>query len=278
MILYKYCSPERLDILQNCQVRFTQPNKFNDPFELLPSYTDKVSSEYAFMNWGEGIDKSYRELRMAGFNLPALDKFEESKNTSKEKILNRLSTDPYYANLMLWGSVYPLFSSIFVGVLCLTEKPNNLLMWSHYASSCKGFVIGFDTTNNWFNGNTGHNGLYTIQKVKYDDKRPSEKLDEAIFAKGKDWSYEEEWRIISAVHDCTQVSDGSDIFVKNFPMDSVVSLIIGCKMRSKDRIELLKQSKKFPNAELYRSYPDPRKYEMEIYPYDESYQLPTTLE
>src|SRR5438132_1768417 len=34
MRLYKYLSPERLDVLRNERVRFSQPNVFTDPFEL----------------------------------------------------------------------------------------------------------------------------------------------------------------------------------------------------------------------------------------------------
>ncbi|MYL96140.1 DUF2971 domain-containing protein, partial [Citrobacter werkmanii] len=30
------------------------------------------------------------------------------------------------------------------GVICLTPKPDNYLMWSHYAASHTGFCIGFD--------------------------------------------------------------------------------------------------------------------------------------
>ncbi len=33
MELFKYVIPERVDIFQNCQIRFTQPSEFNDPWE-----------------------------------------------------------------------------------------------------------------------------------------------------------------------------------------------------------------------------------------------------
>ena len=33
VIFYKYLPPERIDILQNRLIRFTQPNALNDPFE-----------------------------------------------------------------------------------------------------------------------------------------------------------------------------------------------------------------------------------------------------
>ena len=36
MILYKYVTADRIDVLEGGQIRFTQPDSFNDPFETLP--------------------------------------------------------------------------------------------------------------------------------------------------------------------------------------------------------------------------------------------------
>jgi hypothetical protein len=33
-----------------------------------------------------------------------------------------------------------------LGILCLTETPDNHLMWVHYAAGHAGFVVGFRTT------------------------------------------------------------------------------------------------------------------------------------
>ena len=42
MILYKYVPAERISILQDFLIRFTQPNAMNDPFEARPdSYMTK---------------------------------------------------------------------------------------------------------------------------------------------------------------------------------------------------------------------------------------------
>lgn len=37
MILYKYCAPERVDILESGKIGLTRPRSFNDPFELSPN-------------------------------------------------------------------------------------------------------------------------------------------------------------------------------------------------------------------------------------------------
>jgi hypothetical protein len=80
------------------------------------------------------------------------------------------------------------------GVFCATSRANNLLMWSHYASSCTGICFELSTAGgNW-------------QKVKYSSDRPKinlslqsdhlEMLDTSFLIKSADWAYEEEWRII----------------------------------------------------------------------------------
>ena len=38
MSLYKYVTPDRLDILKNLLIRFTQPTALNDPLELSDRY------------------------------------------------------------------------------------------------------------------------------------------------------------------------------------------------------------------------------------------------
>ena len=36
MILYKYCGPERVDVLDSGMIGLTRPRSFNDPFEFSP--------------------------------------------------------------------------------------------------------------------------------------------------------------------------------------------------------------------------------------------------
>ena len=38
MPIYKYVTEDRIDIIQNAHIRFTQTSEFNDPFELNPYF------------------------------------------------------------------------------------------------------------------------------------------------------------------------------------------------------------------------------------------------
>ena len=54
MVFYKYVSVERIDILQNRLIRFTQPNAMNDPFEAKPHFYKLGAEEFA-KNYAEAI-------------------------------------------------------------------------------------------------------------------------------------------------------------------------------------------------------------------------------
>ncbi len=95
MILYKYLTPERIDVLKNRKIRYTQPAAFNDPFE-------------SALGQREMVDRS---------------------------IVMR------YQDFM---------HARIVGILSLTKKRENLVMWAHYALSHQGFVIAFDSQNAFF--------------------------------------------------------------------------------------------------------------------------------
>ena len=83
------------------------------------------------------------------------------------------------------------------GISCFSERKDSQLMWSHYASSGKGFCLEFDTKKEPFQ---------KLLPVKYEDKPPLldfmkivslEKnylLRKLLCLKSSDWAYEKEWR------------------------------------------------------------------------------------
>jgi len=53
MTLFKYIRPERLDVIDNLEIRFTQPNALNDPFELHPPIDSIVAEADVLANLPE---------------------------------------------------------------------------------------------------------------------------------------------------------------------------------------------------------------------------------
>jgi hypothetical protein len=85
------------------------------------------------------------------------------------------------------------------GVACFTEKPDNLLMWSHYADGGRGMCLAFSTKEKLFekarkvtySGSIPSLNLESILSNEQDDS-----LIELYRTKSSHWSYEEEWRVI----------------------------------------------------------------------------------
>lgn len=82
-----------------------------------------------------------------------------------------------------------------LGILCLSENPFHILMWSHYASDHSGICIGFDSGKSIFKD---------AIKISYGADRPLIGLNSdpdlilknVFLKKSKHWEYENEWRII----------------------------------------------------------------------------------
>ena len=77
-------------------------------------------------------------------------------------------------------------------------------MWAHYADLARGFVVVLDDLERSFNGDK--TGSLNIPKpVVYADQfigmtfDPSTQ-DRLFFSKLSDWSYEREWRVVTALN------------------------------------------------------------------------------
>jgi hypothetical protein len=83
-----------------------------------------------------------------------------------------------------------------VGILCLTEHWNSMLMWSHYAKQHKGICVGFRRDIDIFR---------MALKIEYVSEfpvilRPQDDhntiLQKALLMKAECWKYETEWRVV----------------------------------------------------------------------------------
>lgn len=162
--LYKYCSISTenqlhrfIEILKG-RIYFSSPSKFNDPFEL----SAKVNISTSPLLYG----------------LTAREK-EEVQRTFRLRAPEAVSEE--------WREK--------IGILCLSEDPKNILMWSHYANNHSGICIGFNTEITPFN---------TAAAITYSDERPKAEfnsnpnrlIERVLLTKSQHWQYEKEWRAI----------------------------------------------------------------------------------
>ena len=153
-----------------------------------------------------------------------------------------------------------------VGILSLSKKWNNLLMWSHYGDSHKGFVLGFDRDDDFFAAEPGKTAL---KEVRYLKLRPvmllptqmneSEKLElmSAIhLTKHPDWKYEKEMRSIAKVEfaDETKIKGNNKICLFKFPKDCVKEIILGCEMESSNIQKIIKICQEnYPSVKIFKA-------------------------
>jgi Protein of unknown function (DUF2971) len=139
------------------------------------------------------------------------------------------------------------------GILCLTQRADNHLMWVNYAQNHTGFVIGFRTSSPFFQaGGTG------LRKVIYDFPPRGASDEDTCFYKAKDWKYEEEWRYVRTFgHSESRLADIDE--------NLIAEIIFGHSMEQGDISELvsnadaLLKTSRSASLAFFQSTPDPSK-------------------
>lgn len=132
------------------------------------------------------------------------------------------------------------------GVVCFTERPDNILMWAHYASKHEGLCLGFD----------GLSERLDVQRVQYAETLPPLKLVDLLPPKDLEatktrlrskschWAYEREWRFI--LSEAKFSSDADPRRKVPFSPNELRRVIFGCRMPAGRRQEILRLLKDWP--------------------------------
>lgn len=180
--LYKYqtLSAYSLASLLNNTVWLAKPSTFNDPFDCAIT-ADRSKLKESLAHAIERITQVADPADLVGKNL-----FGERPGDAE-------AYEEYRANLKT------LLQEI--GIFCLSELPDSMLMWSHYANHHRGFCIEYDCRE-------GSKLRAIANAVLYSDAMPSvsladlagehrtEALDSLWRTKASCWSYEREWRVM----------------------------------------------------------------------------------
>jgi len=252
--LYKYVPPERIDILRNGHIRFTQPSSLNDPFEMQPVFEvlfheEKVQEilEPPFEYIEESLREKYKELPADQKSKFTEDQMVALVRSNPELLNNALRrVEPFMRSFLTTFApeAKRLISEEFdkhIGMLSLTENPENLLMWSHYAAAHKGFLIEFDATHEYFNRRrSDKDEFYYLRKVRYIDRTPSGRSlhdlsgEDLMVTKMKIWDYEREWRMLLPLNDADKVIEtaSENVYLYSIPAVAITGVILGAKASS----------------------------------------------
>lgn len=273
MRLFKYFHPDRTDVLKSASIRFSPPSALNDPFELKPHVSAIGPPEFYRSAFDEVVTESHEQL-------PA----EARKNIPICLFHDLVGTRTSVGDLaQLFESFLPAVErGVFaafekLGILCLTESPDNLLMWAHYADAHRGFVVEFDPESPFFNKKKAPGDeLRHLRKVSYSADRPSVVLTRLedfspYLTKGIDWEYEKEWRMIdvlSAAQKKQPIGHGTGIaHLFDYPRAAVLSVVFGCRMTEEKRTEIhriLDENSEFNHVKRMRAEIDPSQYRVRL--------------
>ena len=212
--LYKYLPPERLHVLRDCRIRFSQRDVFEDDHELLPDY-QKFGDEGEI--WRFIISKGLRlDPRIPG-NL----------------LVRLISESPKHQQRAVQVAVNNIASARQMGILCLTEVYDSDQMWNEYAAG--GLVLAFDTTHRSFNAlrKPGIFGKVHYSDVAFESFLGMIEVDYTapLFRKRMKYGFEREWRSLRLFKHLERHADG--VFLAEFDPACVSAIIIraNCAVR-----------------------------------------------
>lgn len=235
--LYKYCSAERaLQILNNHSVMFSSHHDFNDPFDCAID----IDGHNTFEEWKEYLQKH-------GFT-----------DIKADILAHEILSDAAKASCIIRESYYKALSQM--GILCLTVRNDNLLMWAHYSNNHQGVCLRFDISKDV-------STFCFPKRVYYSDDYPrlnylrsylnnDINTHLAIWHKSRDWAYEEEYRVV--MPNCTGLIP--------FQKKALTGIIFGCQCSKENKENIIKtiHEKSYPKVELLEARINTKQYKLDI--------------
>ena len=144
-----------------------------------------------------------------------------------------------------------------IGIFSLTERPDNHLMWVHYAKTHTGFVLGFDARASFFQEE--NRVLRNVNYKKGPDVLAAGDI-EVCFDKSNDWEYEKEWR-------CVREFDSKESRMIDVAPGLVKEIIFGSQMQTWQISKILwcaTQLEMFPQTVLKQARPSRTAWNMTV--------------
>lgn len=209
--LYKYRSFDAYSEswIVNDELYFAKASSFNDPFDCKVNLSVEATSDDLF---------SYARKRDVIKSLPKKERSRAAKALIKAGLLEDPTSREAHANKILK-------TLDDYGVLSLTEKRDDILMFAHYANCHRGYCLEFTCS--------GSSYLHTVEQVRYSHLYPqvrffkmnSIEIVRAItLTKSQAWSYEKDWR-------CFQKPAG----LRKVKKSILTGIIFGCQMSENDK-------------------------------------------
>jgi hypothetical protein len=275
---FKYTTAETAKlIVSSRKLRWSSPLLFNDPFD------HQTGFDFPFT--GKEFSEAFLEASLraifgdAPFNPPHQTKYGDILRIARANRDRwpraKFETDLQAATAEM-ASIFPGLSEELNAnlaeqltrsrVLCLTERGDNLVMWSHYANSHRGVAFKFRRLEH-----ADHRFL-VAQPVQYSDESVGflglqeyiemllglakhdllPRVWDLAFRKHADWGYEHEWRVHVALLAGDETGFGySD---DEEPTELFEAIYLGCRMEQPSAGELVQLIReKLPQTKIFQA-------------------------
>ncbi len=132
------------------------------------------------------------------------------------------------------------------GVICFSEDPDNVLMWSHYGDKHHGVCLGFESNKlpNDLHRVEYSNFLPCIKWNEWFAEDNSEAKKKFYLTKSNHWRYEHEWRLVRD----WPLFEGEDDPQRaiSFQPESLKRVIFGSRIKPERRDELMLLLSRWP--------------------------------
>lgn len=217
-------------ILTENQLFLASPKSFNDPFDC------RINSDLRILDSKKKIDKFIDNKISRLSNL--IKREGEDPEVIRARMLAHLTSDlKSFQNTR--DEIVFKEQDKYLGVICLSRKWDNILMWSHYANSHTGFCVGFDEAklrNSSFFSTGGVVNYDEFPKIDPREVRDIEMSFKETHFKAEDWISEGEYRLTKLFYPKEPSLDDRII---QFPNDFIVEIILGINISTEDEEEII---------------------------------------
>lgn len=274
--LYKYSSAEAAKaVISTQQFRWSSPVKFNDPFDHQTGFVSTFSGDdlaHALLSAAESaifgdqpfdpryktdLGSALRRLRAIRNKLPREEVLADLKEIGKGAA-NNFPGQFAALNEQLISTL------THSRVLCLTETPDNVVMWSHYADEHRGVVFRLRRLDD-HRLLVARNVVYSEEPLAYlsieeqidnflgfANHDPVPRVWEIAHRKHSDWAYEREWRIHIPL---LEQPDGDWYSYYDEPKALFDAIFLGCRMEPEAVAQITQLAREnLPNMEIYQAF------------------------
>jgi hypothetical protein len=254
-IVYKYRTWDKKydkDMLLKNQLYLSSPKHFNDPFDC------RIPDNYYLLDTPEKVEKYLSGLIHRHRNYIINNGFDLATETKRIRAELQDLKKVHEENL----DIKFKNQDLRLGVLSLSAKWDDVLMWGHYGAFHKGYCIGF------YEEKLRESRLFGMGgQVIYSNKFPAlnpldDNIDLKAFLethyKAKKWGYEKEYRLSKIFYGAIPNDNDRQIIV---PDAFIADVTIGLSADEKTKVQICKICKK-KKIKVYQAHMVPLKFKI----------------